>query len=68
MILNFQFHKKLILKVGYVTNWILQHCPRLIVLLHRYIVHILSTGYRSVIEKCPYSKPNVSIHYSIQYF
>lgn len=48
------------LKVGYLTNWILQHCPRLIVLLHRYIVHILSTGYRSVIEKCPYSKPNVS--------
>lgn len=52
------FHKKLTLKVGYLTNWILQHCPRLIVLLHRYIVHILSTGYRSVIEKCPYSKPN----------
>lgn len=37
----------------------MQNCPRLIVLLHRYIVHILSTGYRSISET-PQNEPSVS--------
>lgn len=45
------FHKKTLLPTGYIAHWIEHHCPRLIVLLHRYIVHIFSTSYRSVAEK-----------------
>ncbi|XP_065226218.1 uncharacterized protein LOC135849645 [Planococcus citri] len=45
------FHKKSELKTTYLANWITHNCPRLILLLHRYIVHVLSTGYRSIIEK-----------------
>lgn len=57
-----QFHKKTVLKTTYLTNWIMQNCPRLILLLHRYIVHILSTGYRSISEK-PQTEPSVSISF-----
>lgn len=55
----FQFHKKSVLKTTYLSNWIMQNCPRLIMLLHRYIVHILSTGFRSISEK-PQTEPSVS--------
>lgn len=53
-----QFHKKTELKTTYLSNWITHNCPRLILLLHRYIVHVLSTGYRSIIEK-PQVEPSV---------
>ncbi|KAK7598222.1 hypothetical protein V9T40_006457 [Parthenolecanium corni] len=51
------FHKKSVLKTTYLSNWIMQNCPRLIMLLHRYIVHILSTGFRSISEK-PQTEPS----------
>lgn len=38
----------------------MHNCPRMIVLLHRYVVHILSTGYRSIIENPPEEDPSVS--------
>jgi hypothetical protein len=32
--------------VTFLSHWIEQHTPRLIVGIHRYIVHMLSTAYR----------------------
>ncbi|XP_026278855.1 uncharacterized protein LOC113206822 isoform X1 [Frankliniella occidentalis] len=47
------FHKKLAVSPGYMSNWLLQHLPRLLPLLHRYVVHVLTTAYRSLQEKQP---------------
>lgn len=33
------------------SNWLLQHLPRLVPLLHRYVVHVLTTAYRALQEK-----------------
>lgn len=41
------FHGKHALSVSYVSNWIWQHCPRLIYGPHRYIIHVLTTAYRN---------------------
>uniref|UniRef100_A0A1B6DBB8 TLDc domain-containing protein n=1 Tax=Clastoptera arizonana TaxID=38151 RepID=A0A1B6DBB8_9HEMI len=45
------FHKKEILTTCYLTHWIQQHLPKSLILLHRFVAHILSTAYRSVAEK-----------------
>ncbi|XP_034237188.1 uncharacterized protein LOC117642768 isoform X2 [Thrips palmi] len=47
------FHKKLAVSSGYMSNWLLQHLPRLVPLLHRYVVHVLTTAYRALQEKQP---------------
>lgn len=44
---NLQFHGKTSLSTGYVSNWIGQHCPRLVYGLQRYVVHVLTTAYRN---------------------
>ncbi|XP_018404252.1 PREDICTED: uncharacterized protein LOC108780912 isoform X2 [Cyphomyrmex costatus] len=41
------FHGKTSLSTSYVSNWIGQHCPRLVYGLQRYIVHVLTTAYRN---------------------
>ncbi|OAD60072.1 hypothetical protein WN48_06656 [Eufriesea mexicana] len=41
------FHGKYALSVSYVSNWIWQHCPRIIYGPHRYIIHVLTTAYRN---------------------
>ncbi|CAH0391608.1 unnamed protein product [Bemisia tabaci] len=51
------FHKKNVVGVNYMTTWLLGNCPRLVILLHRYIVHILSTSYRILVEKQATDKP-----------
>ncbi|KAK7871707.1 hypothetical protein R5R35_013996 [Gryllus longicercus] len=40
------FHHKTSLSQSYVSQWILQNCPRLTYGLHRYVLHTLSTSYR----------------------
>jgi hypothetical protein len=42
----FQFHRKSCVSVTFLSHWIEQHTPRLIVGIHRYVVHMLSTAYR----------------------
>lgn len=44
------FHKKEVVGVSYVSHWIQHNCPKVITLLHRYVVHVLSTGHRTVLE------------------
>ncbi|KAG5309704.1 RTC5 protein, partial [Acromyrmex insinuator] len=41
------FHGKTSLSTSYVSNWIGQHCPRLVYGLQRYVVHVLTTAYRN---------------------
>ncbi|XP_053988999.1 uncharacterized protein LOC128897051 [Hylaeus anthracinus] len=41
------FHGKYALSVSFVSNWISQHCPRIIHGPHHYIVHVLTTAYRN---------------------
>ncbi|KAG7207918.1 hypothetical protein KM043_009508 [Ampulex compressa] len=41
------FHGKDNLSISYVSNWIWQHCPRMINGLHHYVVHVLTTAYRN---------------------
>ncbi|XP_017876040.1 uncharacterized protein LOC108622592 [Ceratina calcarata] len=41
------FHGKYALSVSYVSNWIWQHCPRVIYGPHRYVIHVLTTAYRN---------------------
>ncbi|XP_048511960.1 uncharacterized protein LOC105686929 [Athalia rosae] len=41
------FHGKEVLSVSYVSNWLWQHCPRLLNGLHRYVVHVFTTAYRN---------------------
>lgn len=33
------FHQKKKISAQYISNWILAHCPRLLLPLHRYTVH-----------------------------
>uniref|UniRef100_A0A8D8SCC1 TLDc domain-containing protein n=1 Tax=Cacopsylla melanoneura TaxID=428564 RepID=A0A8D8SCC1_9HEMI len=44
------FHKKEVLGLSYISHWIQQNCPKVIILLHQYVVHVLSTGHRTVSE------------------
>ena len=46
IIFHFQFHRKSLVSVTFLSHWIEQHIPRLIVGIHRYILHVLSTAYR----------------------
>jgi hypothetical protein len=46
IIFHFQFHRKPVVSVSFLSHWIEQHIPRLIVGIHRYILHVLSTAYR----------------------
>lgn len=41
------FHGKTSLSTSYVSNWIGQHCPRLVYGLQRYVIHVLTTAYRN---------------------
>ncbi|XP_034190551.1 uncharacterized protein LOC117608903 [Osmia lignaria lignaria] len=41
------FHGKYALSVSYVSNWIWQNCTRIVQGPHRYIIHVLTTAYRS---------------------
>lgn len=43
----FQFHGKYALSISYVSNWIWQNCPRIILGPHRYVIHVLTTAYRN---------------------
>jgi len=40
------FHRKSVVSVTFLSHWIEQHIPRLIVGIHRFILHVLSTAYR----------------------
>lgn len=42
-----QFHGKISLSTNYVSNWIGQHCPRMVHGLQRYVIHVLTTAYRN---------------------
>lgn len=42
------FHHKKYLSVQYVSHWLLAHCPRLLLPLHRFTVHRLATAHRSI--------------------
>nr|CAD7407638.1 unnamed protein product [Timema cristinae] len=42
------FHRKDCLPVQYLSNWVSSHCPRLVFGLHRYVVHALTTTYRTL--------------------
>lgn len=36
------------LSVGFIARWLEENCPRLILPIHRYVVHMLTTSYRSI--------------------
>jgi TLD len=36
------------LSIGFIARWLEENCPRLILPIHRYVVHILTTSYRSI--------------------
>lgn len=36
------------LSVGFISRWLEENCPRLILPVHRYCVHLLTTSYRSI--------------------
>lgn len=42
------FHHKKTLSSQYVSHWLLAHCPRLLLPLHRFTVHRLATSHRSI--------------------
>lgn len=42
------FHQKKEISAQYISNWLLAHCPRLLLPLHRYAVHRLATGHRLI--------------------
>ncbi|XP_058806957.1 uncharacterized protein LOC131673178 [Phymastichus coffea] len=41
------FHGKDTLSVSFVSNWLWQNCSRIVFGMHRYLVHTLTTAYRS---------------------
>ncbi|XP_023720002.1 uncharacterized protein LOC111871259 isoform X2 [Cryptotermes secundus] len=45
-VIDCAFHRKSCVSVTFLSHWIEQHTPRLIVGIHRYVVHMLSTVYR----------------------
>jgi hypothetical protein len=42
------FHTKNQLSAQFVSHWLAANCPRLVLPLHRYIVHSLATSYRTL--------------------
>ncbi|XP_046387105.1 LOW QUALITY PROTEIN: uncharacterized protein LOC124156543 [Ischnura elegans] len=44
------FHRKQQLSVSFLARWIIQNCPRLLLGLHKYIIHCLSTAHRTIAE------------------
>ncbi|XP_071449047.1 uncharacterized protein [Hetaerina americana] len=44
------FHRKQHLSVTFLARWISQHCPRLLLGLHKYTIHCLSTAHRTIAE------------------
>lgn len=42
------FHTKTHLSAQFVSHWLAANCPRLLLPLHRYIVHSLATSYRTL--------------------
>lgn len=42
------FHTKSQLSQQFVSHWLGTNCPRLLLSLHRYIVHCLATSYRTL--------------------
>lgn len=36
------------LSVGFISRWLEENCPRLILPVHRYCIHLLTTSYRSI--------------------
>lgn len=36
------------LSVGFISRWLNENCPRLILPVHRYTIHLLTTSYRSI--------------------
>ncbi|KAK0176626.1 hypothetical protein PV328_000744 [Microctonus aethiopoides] len=41
------FHGKEVLSISFVSNWLWQHCPRVLYGVHRYVIHVLTTAYRN---------------------
>ncbi|KAJ8677633.1 hypothetical protein QAD02_013420, partial [Eretmocerus hayati] len=46
-VVNSCFHGKDTLSVSFLSNWLWQNCPRIVHGMHRYVIHILTTAYRS---------------------
>lgn len=42
------FHSKTQLSAQFVSHWLAANCPRLLLPIHRYIVHSLATSYRTL--------------------
>lgn len=36
------------LSIGFISRWLEENCPRLILPIHRYCIHMLTTSYRSI--------------------
>ena len=36
------------LSIGFISRWLEEHCPRLILPIHRFCIHMLTTSYRSI--------------------
>lgn len=49
-VVNGVMHGKESVNTKYLHSWFCQHCPRLVVWLHRSIVHMLTVGYRTIPE------------------
>ncbi|KAG8239666.1 hypothetical protein J437_LFUL013889, partial [Ladona fulva] len=49
-VLNSAFHGKQQLSVTFLAHWIIQHCPRLLLSMHRFVVHCLTTAHRTIAE------------------
>ncbi|KAG7172107.1 uncharacterized protein LOC121862450 [Homarus americanus] len=47
-VVNAAMHKKESVNTKYLHSWVCQHCPRLVMWLHRYITHILTVGHRTI--------------------
>ena len=47
----FQFHGKNVLGSKYVIHWIEVNCPRVVVWMHRNLVHQLTVGFRRLQKK-----------------
>ncbi|XP_011501888.1 PREDICTED: uncharacterized protein LOC105365432 [Ceratosolen solmsi marchali] len=46
-VVNACFHGKDTLSVSFVSNWLWQNCQRIVHGMHKYVIHILTTAYRS---------------------
>ncbi|CAB3359515.1 Hypothetical predicted protein [Cloeon dipterum] len=45
---NAAFHGKEVLSLSYLAHWVTENSPRLLLGLHRYVVHHLNTSYRTI--------------------